>query len=322
VNATDAALPAPDAASETPPIHVIWNRNAGRKAGLPTNVDVAEDRLEALFTDRGMAVAVEPTGSEQEARERTLAAASAGARAIVAAGGDGTLRTVARALLGLGSVETTPPLGILPLGSVMNVARSLGIPRDLDAAAAVIAAGNVRTIDVGSATGADLFLEGAAVGLHAELFREGVAFDEGDRLAPLRAIWTALRYQPSRLTLRLDERTLTTRALVVSVSNGPFAGIGFTVAPGARLDDGLFDVRVFERFSRWELLRHFGSIAVGRRAYEPRVATHRTRTVRISSATPLHVRADGEDLGRTPVELRVIPQALRVLAPRPSLDTG
>ena len=106
-----------------------------------------------------------------------------------------------------------------------------------------------------------------------------------------------------------------TRALVTSISNGPFAGLGFTVAPGARLDDGLLDVRVFERFSRWELFRHFWSIAAGRRRYEPRVRTLRSATVQLRGASPLRVRADGEEVGTTPVELRVRPGALRVIAP-------
>ena len=92
------------------------------------------------------------------------------------------------------------------------------------------------------------------MGLHAELFAEAAALDAGDARAPFRAIRTALAYRPSRLSLDLDEgRTVRTRALVTSISNGPFAGFGFTVAPGARLDDGKLDVRVFERFSRWEL---------------------------------------------------------------------
>jgi diacylglycerol kinase family enzyme len=74
---------------------------------------------------------------------------------------------------------------------------------------------------------------------------------------------------------------------------------------------------VFERFSRWELLRHFLAIANGRRTYEPRVRTYRSASVRITSGRPLRVRADGEEAGWTPVELRVRPAALRVIAPTP-----
>jgi diacylglycerol kinase (ATP) len=300
-------------------IVVIWNRDAGRKAGLPTNVDLAEEELHALFDTAGLTVDVAPTASEDEAVERTRAAVDEGCRAIVAAGGDGTVRVVARTLVAARKgrdAEAVPPLGILPLGSVMNVVRSLDIPRELDAAVGVIAAGEVREIDTVDVAG-ETFLEGIAVGLHAALFAEGTAFDEGDAVAPLRAVWTALRYQPSRMTLRLDGREgVRTRALAVSVSNGPFSGLGFTVAPGALLDDGLLDIRVFERFSRWELARHFLAIAAGRRAYEPRVHTYRSSRVRVESASPLIVRADGEDVGETPVDIEVRARTLLVLAPR------
>jgi diacylglycerol kinase family enzyme len=81
------------------------------------------------------------------------------------------------------------------------------------------------------------------------------------------------------------------------------------------MDDGLLDVRVFERFSRCELLRHFVSIAAGRRRYEPRITTFRAETVRIRSASPLRVRADGEDAGWTPVVVGVRRHALRVIVP-------
>jgi diacylglycerol kinase (ATP) len=298
---------------------VIWNPAAGRKVGMPTNVDLDEAGVRALFAAAGLEIDLCPTTSEDEAVAAVArAVADGGGRSIVAAGGDGTFHTVARALFDL-EVEdprTLPPLGILPLGSVMNVARSLDIPRDLEEAVRVIADGHVRTIDVGEVVGWGPFLEGVAVGIHAELFAEAAALDAGDARAPFRAIRTALSYQPSRLTLVLDGgRTVRTRALVTSVSNGPFAGFGFTVAPGARLDDGLLDVRVFERFSRWELLRHFWAIAAGRRRYEPRVRTLRSATVRLRGASPLRVRADGEDAGTTPVELRVGPAALRVIAP-------
>ena len=170
---------------------------------------------------------------------------------------------------------------------------------------------------MGELSGGPAFFEALAIGLHAELFAEAAAFDEGDWTAALRAAWTAVRYRPSRLTLHLDDGTVTTRALVVSVSNAPYTGLGFTVAPDARLDDGRFDVRIFERFSRLELLRHFGSIALGRRRYEPRV---RTLPVARRPGGERHAapgRVDGEDAGETPVEATVRPGALRVLVPRP-----
>ena len=149
----------------------------------------------------------------------------------------------------------------------MNVARMLDIPRDLEGAAAIVATGEVRTIDVGEAKG-QIFFEGGSVGLNAAVFREAQQADSDSGATgrcgrPL----GASPLPAPRMVLHLDDRVLTTRALAVAVANGPYAGLGFTVAPDAAIDDGKFDVVIFSRFSRTELIRHFVSIAFGRRRY-------------------------------------------------------
>jgi diacylglycerol kinase (ATP) len=129
-------------------------------------------------------------------------------------------------------------------------------------------------------------------------------------------LWTLIRYRPPRMILRLDDRVLTTRALAVAIANGPYSGLAFTVAPAADVDDGKFDVVIFSRFSRTELIRHFISIAFGRRRYTAKTATYRSSQVRIEGVHPLPCRADNHDLGSTPVEYAVRPSALRVIAPK------
>jgi diacylglycerol kinase (ATP) len=149
------------------------------------------------------------------------------------------------------------------------------------------------------------------------MFREAARFDDGDWASILRTIWVALRYRPARMRLDLDEGTVRTRALMVTVAIGPYTGVGMTVAPAARMEDGRFDVRVFRGFSKWELIRHLAAIAFGRRRYAPHVSTYRSADVRIRSAHPLPARADGNDLGMTPVVFKTLPQALRVVTPAP-----
>ena len=160
------------------------------------------------------------------------------------------------------------------------------------------------------------------MGLNAAVFREAQQADS-DR-GRYRALWAAirvlLRYRPPRMALHFDDRVLTTRALAVAVANGPYSGLGFTVAPDAATDDGKFDVVIFSRFSRTELIRHFVSIAFGRRRYSAKTATYRTSRVRIEGVHPSPCRADGHDLGSTPVEYVVRPGALRVIAPASNLD--
>jgi diacylglycerol kinase (ATP) len=296
-----------------PRIRVLVNPNSGEKAGIPTNSateDEVRAALEPYFPGLGADLVV--TESEDEALAATHDAVAKGYEIVVAAGGDGTVGTVACELLGK---ETA--LGILPLGSVMNVARMLDIPRDLEGGAEIVATGEVRTIDVGEAKG-QIFFEGGSVGLNAAVFREAqqADSDRGRYRALWAALWVLLRYRPPRMVLHLDDRVLTTRALAVAVANGPYSGLGFTVAPDAAIDDGKFDVVIFSRFSRTELIRHFASIAFGRRRYSAKTATYRSSRVRIEGVHPLPCRADGHDLGSTPVEYVARPGALRVIAPR------
>lgn len=291
---------------------IIRNPTAGL-GGLPGGGDPAAD-LGMLLERHGIvADIVEPAG-EEAAREAVDTAVRDGVDVVVAAGGDGTVHLVAEALL-----DKEQALGILPLGRVMNVARALGVPRDIEAAAHVLAHGAMRSVDVGVATTGDdrseAFLEAGSVGLNAAIFREVARADSGDAGSIFRTIWVAIRYRPARMIVELDDDTIATRALMATASVGPYTGLGMTVAPGAQLDDGKFDVRVFRGYSKWELLGHLASIAFGRRRYAPRASTYRSATVRISSVHPLPARADHHDLGHTPVTFRTRAHALRVIAP-------
>ena len=302
-------------------IRVLWNASSGRKGGLPTSSGVDPGGLRELMARFGLGDELIATQSEDEAIDATRSAVRDGYDVVVGAGGDGTIGTVGKVLLG-----TETALGALPLGSVMNIPRMLGIPRELEGAAEVLAAGHVRRIDVGDVDGA-VFFEAGSVGLHAAIFREAARVDAGDYGAIWRSIAAAFRYRPSRMELELVDgdgasRILATRALLVAVANGPFLGAGFTVAPDAALDDGLLDIRIFRHFSKTELFRHFAAIAFGRRAYAPHTDTERAARVTIRGHRPLPARADGMDLGHTPVTFGVRPGSLLVVAPPPERGHG
>jgi diacylglycerol kinase (ATP) len=292
---------------------IVRNPAAGSKGGIPTNACTPEQLCD-LAARHGLGGDIVEPRSEEAARDAVRSAVAAGVDVVVAAGGDGTAGLVAEALLG-----SHTALAVLPLGSVMNIARALGVSRDLEQAAAATATGTISAVDVGEAKPSGgppvRFFEAGSVGMNAAMFREAARFDEGDWGSILRTVWVALRYRPARMTLELDDRIVRTRALMVTVSNGPYTGVGMTVAPEARLDDGRFDIRVFRGFSKWELVRHLGSIAFGRRRYAPHVSTYRSGSVRVTSARPLPARADDTDLGATPVAFRTLPGALRVVRP-------
>ncbi len=292
-------------------IRVLLNPNAGQKAGIQTaNIEPAD--LLLLMENYNLGDELIVTTSEEDAVKATREAVALGYDVVVGVGGDGTVGCIARELIG-----TDTALGIVPAGSVMNIARMIGLPRELEPALGIVAQGHTRKIDVGNANGHNFF-EAASVGLNAPVFEAGQRFDAGEYRSILQAIWVAIRYRPARMVIRMDEGTIVTRALIVTVANGAYTGMGFTVAPSAQIDDGLFDVSVFRRFSRPGLLLHFAKIAFGRRSYSPKVTTHRSRVVHISSVHPLPCRADSLDLGTTPVRFVCQHGVLTVIAPDPN----
>lgn len=291
-------------------ICLIVNPNAGRKAGVTTNafgVDEARD----LLIRHGIDAEIWCTERPGHATELARTAADEGYELVIAAGGDGTVEEVAEGLVG-----TDVHLGVLPLGSVMNIARMLGIPRDLEAAAEVIKDRRVARIDIGRATTtarSAYFIEAAGIGIDAGLFAYFNQIDAGNWRS-LRPLLTFMwRYRPRRLTLRVDGKAHRFRAMMVTIANGPYVGAALTVAPDAKLDDHRFDVEVFTRFGKFELLRHLLAIAWGRRSYNPKVQHFRAQTVELISDRPMMVHADSCPLATTPARFEVLSSALAVI---------
>src|ERR1700704_1219333 len=207
----------------------ILNPAAGRGTAR-TDVDAVLESLQERFET----IDVVETGLEHPtATELGLRAVEDGYDVAIAAGGDGTVGGVARALVG-----TPVTLGILPFGTFMNIARALEIPRDDPRAAAeLIARAEMRKIDVGEVAG-QVFFEAAGIGLDAEAFSAGRAIQRGRPSLALAALGAFLRRRSVRVKIEIDGRARWQRILQAVVSNGPWYGWGFEVAPGAIVDEG------------------------------------------------------------------------------------
>lgn len=302
---------------------------SARRAVLLVNVRAREGEeslaaARAALSDAGVALggahAVEP-GALPARIEAELAA---GAERVIVGGGDGSLSAAARVLAGTGAV-----LGLLPLGTANDFARTLRIPGGLAAAARVIARGRVRRVDVGWA-GGRAFLNAASVGVSSELTRR---MDDGlkrraGRLAYPVASAAAATHPPFRLRLEVDGRIEELDALQLVIGNGRYHGGGRLIAPGARADDRLLDVyvlvaesapgraRLRDRVSDVASLARYALLLLrGRHLEHPRVFHVRAARVSVQTDPPLDIDADGELAGTTPTEFRVAPGDLAVLAP-------
>ena len=269
--------------------------------------------VEALLDVLGRAFApidIVETGLEHPtAAELGERAVREGYDAVLVAGGDGTVGAAARSLVG-----TNVILGILPFGTYMNIARSVGIPRDdRRAAAAIIAAGNARAIDVAE-VGEMLFFEAAGIGLDADAFSAGRAVQRGDHGFAIAALGALIRRRSVRVRIDVDGRIHSQRILQAVVSNGPWYGWGLEAAPGARVDDGKRDLVVFGD-GKLRVLREMIAAFIDRDR-PARGRRYRGARITLSATSELRVHADGAIVGTLPQTFIVRPKALTVYAPR------
>jgi diacylglycerol kinase (ATP) len=286
---------------------LIGNPSAGQKAGFSTNSGTVDDAVAALRE-----IAIDPVvWLTSEAGDGTVLARRAldqGFELVIAAGGDGTVQEVAQPLVG-----TAATLGVMPLGSIMNVARTLGITRDLAQAAEVIASGRLLAMDVGQVRDR-YFLEYASVGIDAHLRPLWHQIDAG-RWSLIRAFVRALlRYRSRRMTIRVDGQEHRVHALMTVVANTPYFGWAVEMHPEAKIDDGCFEVKIFNRFTVAELLIFGIKLRCGLRPRPDKIRHLRGKAVEITARRPLAVHADVKPSGTTPVSFQIVPQALRVWA--------
>jgi len=260
----------------------------------------------------GFAVEVGMKTSGRATRALAKAAIKRGEELIVVAAGDGTLEDVIGHLVGAKTA-----LGIIPTGTMNNLARCLGVPLDLDGACALLAMGTLRHIDVGRVIRRDkpregYFLETAGVGLSALATPMGQAVEKGRWVILLDTLGKALSFKGANLTIVCDDREpLQLHTQVVTVSNAPLFGKNMLTAPDAKMDDGLLDVAIYEDMSKLDLERHFFAIANGKRVDDPHVSFRRVRRVRITADAPLEANADLHVLAEQHTwEIDVLPGAL------------
>jgi len=285
---------------------LIVNPSAGSRRARPEPGEL--ERCEAILREAGFILERVETGAPSPtSADLARRAVDQGYDACIVAGGDGTVAPAAAVLL-----ETRVVLGILPFGSVMNIAHGLGLPLEPAAAAEVIARRRVQHADAGEVR-EKIFFETAGVGLDAEIFGAARHAERGDWRRALRRGVRLLTHRSYRVAITVDGREDRQRAMQVLVLNSPYYGFALELLPRVNMTDGLLDVAVFPRMGRWTLARSF--IAVWRGGKLPmRPVAYRGARIEISSDEPVSVHADGVLAGRLPAVFVCRKGALSVFA--------
>ena len=265
---------------------------------------------------RGGIILVEPEAGDRPFSEIISEHAST-VDFVILGGGDGTLNAAASAL-----VEAKLPLGILPLGTANDLARTLGIPPVPEEAAQIIVDGYVRSLDLGDVNGR-LFFNVASIGFSAKLAKHltAEAKKRFGKLGYAIAAFNLLRQsRPFSVDIDHDGVVERVRTVQIAVGNGRFYGGGMAVSADAEPDDGMLDIYSLEVEHWWELIALVPALRRGTQGRWKKVRTFRATRLSLTTRRRHDVNTDGDLSTQTPAHFQIHTAALGVYAPREGRD--
>jgi diacylglycerol kinase (ATP) len=292
---------------------IILNPAAGRSRSSARRLG----RVVAALERRGCAVVLRRAGPEGGDVERLASEAEAEFDIIVAAGGDGTLNAVVN-----GMAAAPRAVALLPFGTANVLGREIGLPRDPERLAELIAGAPARPIWPGR-VGDRLFLTMASSGFDAAIVaavNQRLKRHTG-RLAFAWAILAGLwRYRACELCVRVDG--VDYRAATVIAAKARFYAGPYVVAPAADLAEPMLDLVLFQRSGRLAVLGYLAALLLGSLSRRRDITFLRSRAASVSAAKAVPVQADGEIVAHLPVEIAIAEQPLLLVRPQGRRQPG
>lgn len=285
---------------------LIVNPVAGTrsKQGLP---ELVASRL----ASSGIDVTAAFTSGSGDARRLAEKAAGEGMEMVLSAGGDGTVNEIAGAL-----AHTSTALGILPLGSGNGLARSLGIPQDVDEALKIIMAGKTILSDRGIVNSHPFYCT-FGVGFDAAVSEKFASMKRRGRITYVRSVFREfLKYRSQPYAISVNGTVITEEAFLIAVCNASQYGNNAYIAPHAKLTDGLLDLIVIHSGTPLSTVKVGVDLLTGFLDRNTRIDTFRVSSVTITRLAdgPVHVDGDPMNMGKS-LDITCDPSALRVFAP-------
>ncbi|MEP7363628.1 MAG: diacylglycerol kinase family protein [Acidobacteriota bacterium] len=296
---------------------IVNPRAAGGKAAAHWPKIVQQIGLvEALFTQR-----------PDHASELASKLLEEGFERILAVGGDGTISETLNGFFREGQpINPSAELGILPMGTGGDFQRTLGITDMITAVQAVLA-GKTKIIDAahisferhGGGRASRYFINLASFGMGGEVAtraKNALSSMSGKAAFMYATVEVFFRYQAKTVELSLDGGAPTTHKILnIAIGNGRYHGGGMHVCPQALLDDGMLEVTVIDSLGMFTLAKDLPVLYSENVYKHPKVHHHRAKELRATSNEKVSIEVDGEALGTLPIDVRVLPAAIRILVP-------
>ena len=326
----------PVSSENLPKVLILANPTSGARGNRQKQLERAQVELEKAGFSVHIGLETEP----RLIRERACNATLAGTEIIVAAGGDGTINAVANGMLrATGGALPASKMGVLPLGTGNVFAFNLHLGRNLKEACKIIAAGNIRRIDVGLARPLEqsrasnkkradanhdrpsprYFLLMAGLGFDAKVIEDTslrLKMMLRDFAYALRSLQNGLVHQGAQVTLSFpDGAKHSGMAWMLMAGNAASYAWAIRFTRRARLDDGKLDLCLFPFQNKLLSTQQVMQLLMGQHIERGSVEYFQTPSVKIEASPPIPVQLDGDEWGTTPLEISILPGALDVLAP-------
>ena len=262
---------------------------------------------------------IRPTTKPGSAARFAKTALKNGRDTIIAAGGDGTLNEVVN---GIGENLGDARVGLIPLGTGNDFARTIGIPVELEPAIDLVLAGDTRPVDLVRVTSDEVrYFVNVSAGGFSGLVNEKLTAEMKKTWGPLaylRGAAAALSdLRAYRTTLAFDNaESLVVDLYNVVVANGRYVAGGTLIAPEALIDDGLLDVVLIPKGPATEMAMLAAQIAMGNHMTSESIVFRRAANVTVNSKPGMWFNVDGELVGNEPARFEIVPRALRFIAPK------
>ena len=301
---------------------VIINPNAGKKKAQK---DWAV--LSNLLTNNGFQFEFTFSNGRMDAFNLALDAIANGTREIIAIGGDGTFNEVINAIISQKNCTSTDiTIGLFGIGTGNDWCRTLKIPCEYNQALEIIKAGNTFLQDVGVAhfeydgiKSSRYFANVAGMGFDATVAKK-VNDDKdsshtGKILYLKNLLLCLLKSKIVNCEIKIDDEKFNTEIFSMSVGIGKYNGGGMMQLPNAVPDDGLLDITLIKKISKFDVMKQTKNLYDGTFIKHPSVALYQGKNVEITSDTLVNLELDGESVGHSPFSFGILPKALKVYIP-------
>jgi YegS/Rv2252/BmrU family lipid kinase len=299
--------------------YLILNPMAGGGKAEKKYPQIAE-----LLTKKGISFTTFKTSAAGDGEKAVTTALKDGYRKILVCGGDGTLNEIVNGIMNQDLVPNQEiTIGLIPIGTGNDWGRTWNLSRNIKTSIAILQNGKTAIQDVGlvkfdhKPDSKIWFMNVAGCGFDAAVAyaanKEKEKGNSGVLTYIKQLVYTLFKYEPVECQLTINGKTVSAQLFAVLVGIGKFAGNKMKLVPNAIPNDGLFDITLVHKISPWKVIRNFPKLFNGKFLGLKEVSVYQGTEFSITSKKDVYFQADGESMGKVPLHITLVPNAIKVI---------